>query len=618
LAESFLDSGADVRPVKRAELLQVAATAALAAGRVETARRRSEAARRLFASQQRDLWEARAAFVAVQARYAAGRRDGRLLTTAVDLAERLRGLRSEDAPLAYLLAGRLALDRGHMTSASASLAAAGRYRRRGPALQRATGWLAVALEADDAGRSRQVLAACRRGLDALDEHRSTFGGTELRAVATGHGRELASIALRHALGSGRPRALLVWSERWRATALTAPAVRPPDDAELASDLAAWRDAARRADEDSDGSSTSSARRERDRWEEAVRQRRMRALGRNDAVTRFDVDGLIDALVAVGSRSEQDGGRGGPAQAVVLVEVGGTLHALVVVEGRVHRREVGPVDEAQREADFARFSLRGAAFGRRVTRLDELGSRLQRVLLGAATPHLGGGPVVLVPPARLHGVPWGLLPILADVPFTVAPSLSMWIAAATRPVPTDRRVALIVGPGLSGAEAEVAALEDLHRDVIVLHGGDATAERTIGSLEGAWLAHIAAHGSFRSDSPLFSSLALDDGPLTVHDLDRLEQAPYRVLLSACDVGAGEAVGSDELLGVVTSLLALGTTGVLASVVPVNDLAAVPVMVRTHVDLGRGRTLAEASLAARTEAAGDPLAAATAASFTPWGA
>jgi CHAT domain-containing protein len=189
-------------------------------------------------------------------------------------------------------------------------------------------------------------------------------------------------------------------------------------------------------------------------------------------------------------------------------------------------------------------------------------------------------------------------------------------SSTRPVPPSRAVTLVVGPGLSGAEAEVGQLRHLHRRVESLEGDQATAERAMSALDGVWLAHIAAHGTFRSDSPLFSSLNLRDGPLTVYDLDRLRRPPYRIILSACDVGGGEAVGSDELLGLVSSLLGLGSTGVLAAAVAVNDRAAVPMMTRIHAELAAGASLAESWLAARVEAT-EPLAVATAASFTAWG-
>ena len=42
---------------------------------------------------------------------------------------------------------------------------------------------------------------------------------------------------------------------------------------------------------------------------------------------------------------------------------------------------------------------------------------------------------------------------------------------------------------------------------MLADGTATARRVLGALDGAPLAHIAAHGTFRADSPLFSSLRM---------------------------------------------------------------------------------------------------------------
>ncbi|WP_049574441.1 CHAT domain-containing protein, partial [Nonomuraea sp. SBT364] len=117
------------------------------------------------------------------------------------------------------------------------------------------------------------------------------------------------------------------------------------------------------------------------------------------------------------------------------------------------------------------------------------------------------------------------------------------------------------------------------------------------IDGCALAHVAAHATFRADSPLFSSLYLDDGPLTVYDLERLRRAPYRLVLSSCDSAQMAAVGADELIGPATALLHLGTAGIVASVVPVNDETAVPVMVRLHAGLRRGLTLAEALRDAR---------------------
>ena len=55
-----------------------------------------------------------------------------------------------------------------------------------------------ALQAQAADDPRRLLAACRRGLAVLDEHRFTLGASELRAQATAHGAELALLAQRHA------------------------------------------------------------------------------------------------------------------------------------------------------------------------------------------------------------------------------------------------------------------------------------------------------------------------------------------------------------------------------------------------------------------------------------
>jgi CHAT domain-containing protein len=78
------------------------------------------------------------------------------------------------------------------------------------------------------------------------------------------------------------------------------------------------------------------------------------------------------------------------------------------------------------------------------------------------------------------------------------------------------------------------------------------------------------------------------------------------------------GADELLGLASSLIPLGTAGVVASVVPVNDGAVVPLMTALHREFRRGSTLAEALRDARHGLESDPVAAATSWSFISLGA
>ena len=229
---------------KTTELLFAAATAALAAGHPAEARERADQARQLFRAQGRTLWEARAGLVLAQARYAAGEHSAALFRYAEGVAAGLKASRVDEAMQAHLLAGRIALSQGSVTEADQHLERAARSRRRRPPLTRSVAWLARALQADARGNARATVAACTRGLDALDEHQMTLGATELRAYGTAHGAELARLAQRDALRRGDVRRLLFWSERWRATAMAARSTPLQEDKELAAELEALRNVTR--------------------------------------------------------------------------------------------------------------------------------------------------------------------------------------------------------------------------------------------------------------------------------------------------------------------------------------------------------------------------------------
>ena len=600
---------------KKAELLLSAAEAALAAGEPGLAAARAQAALPMFTAQGRHWWAAHAGLLLLQARCASRPPSARLLRQAARVAADLDLVGSAEAAQARLLAGRLARALGQPTAAEAYLTAAARNRhRRVTALARAQGWLAEAHRADAAGDRRRLLAACGRGLAILDEHQVTLGASELRAQATAHGAELAALAQRAALATGRPRLMLSWSERWRATAHAVPAARPADDAALQADLTALRDVTSRLDKAlAGGDPAGHFRREQLRLEASVRARvlRSRHHGRGgEGGWGFSTEELLGAL--------------GPAALLQIVAIDGDLHILVCRGGQVRHVRAGRADEAATEVGFARFGLRRLAHGRgagpdgtTLATLETSGHRLETVLLGPAARLLGDGPVVVVPPGRLHAVPWALLPALRDRAVSVAPSARAWLQALAVKPPDRAAPVFVRGPGL-GSGTEIPALAAEYPDATVLGSGTATARRVLGALDGAGLAHIAAHGSFRADSPLFSSLRMDDGPLTVYDLERLRRAPYRVIFSSCDSGVLAPAGADELLGLAHCLAPLGTAGIVASVVPVNDQATATLMTALHKHLRGGAGLAEALRLARDGAEDEPVHAATAWSFLALGA
>ncbi len=109
----------------------------------------------------------------------------------------------------------------------------------------------------------------------------------------------------------------------------------------------------------------------------------------------------------------------------------------------------------------------------------------------------------------------------------------------------------------------------------------------------------------------------DGPLTVHDFARLRRAPYQLILPCCESGLLAPSGADELLGLASTLMPMGTAGIVASVVPVNDSATMPLMLELHGGLRCRRTLGESLRDARRQAGRDPVQLATALSFLALG-
>jgi CHAT domain-containing protein len=105
-------------------------------------------------------------------------------------------------------------------------------------------------------------------------------------------------------------------------------------------------------------------------------------------------------------------------------------------------------------------------------------------------------------------------------------------------------------------------------------------------------HLACHGMFRSDNPMFSSLKLGDGWLTAAEVLDLDLAGALVTLSACESGRNEVFGGDELIGLTRAFLGAGAATLVASLWLVQDETTAELMDKwyEHLREGVGRAAA----------------------------
>jgi tetratricopeptide (TPR) repeat protein len=606
-----------------AEARLMLARAELADGAPAAARRTAATAQRSFACQQRSSWAAVARHVGLRSAWADGERSPALLRSALETASRLEAAGWAAAGLdTRLMAARMAVDLRRLDVAHAQLSTAARARRSPhPALQ-AQAWHALALLRIQSGDRRGAYAAVSAGLDAADQRRALLGATELRVQVAGQVEELADLGVALAIEEGAAAQVLCSTERHRAATMRMRPLRPPRDPALASLLAQLQAAARQAEEAllADAPSQELDAR-RSALELKVRRRVRCAAGapRGQPLSAPDEQALGQAL--------------GERVLVEYLECAGNLHAVVLRGGECSLHRLGPVGPVALEAESLRFAWRrlltshGSAASLEAAQdlATAAGAHLDAALMLPLAPLTGNRPLVVVPTGFLQSLPWPVLPSCAGRALTMAPSAATWLrarnASRDRAVSGDgaagraaRQVTLIAGPGLPGSEPELDAVAALYPAAEVLTGRSATVGAALRALDGADVAHIAAHGRFRADNAMFSSLVLADGPLTVYDLEGLRQAPRAIMLAACDSALSPALPGDEMTGLVAALLALGTTTVIAALLPVPDPVMGPLALGWHRGASSGRAPAEALLAVRAQARETgPLAQVTAAAL-----
>ncbi|HEV3174309.1 MAG TPA: CHAT domain-containing tetratricopeptide repeat protein [Actinocrinis sp.] len=584
------------------------ARAALKAGDPAAAAEQAHAARVAFSRQRRPGWAAWARTVEHGARFASGERSAALLRDMIRNIKQTELAGWLVTPQeTRLLAAHTALAIGRRQTAVELYSQVAASRLGGPAGLRVFGWEAETalceLRGDSAGAGRAI----DRGLREVAEYAGTLGATDLRTAAAQLGADLAQSGLRLALDRGSPRQVLVRAEQWRAATLRRRPVQPPDDTEFAAKLARLRAVVAQISEGGlAGKNISGLQTLRVRLEREIRELARFAPG-GDYAPEPPLD-----LKALATRLED-------RALVEFVRHGDDLHAVSLVEGRMRHHRLGSYKAVLDELESLRFSLQrmalryGSAAMQQATyaAFDYARQALDNALLRPMGKLIENRALVLVPTGSLHALAWSVLPSTDGRPVTVAPSARTWLTAMSAhaghserthgkhghdghdewPAHTaassrGERVALACGPGPPHAEAEIEELAKRYPLAKPLYGEDATAQAVADALDGADLAHIAAHGRFRADNPLFSSLDLADGPLTVYDLERLRQAPRTLVLSACDTALSGIRPGDELMGVASAVFALGTRTLIAAVVPVGDAETKTLMSVFHEQLAAG--------------------------------
>ena len=208
-------------------------------------------------------------------------------------------------------------------------------------------------------------------------------------------------------------------------------------------------------------------------------------------------------------------------------------------------------------------------------------------------------IVFVPHGLLHYVPFHALHdgesyLIDRFAISYAPSAGVYAQCQTKPV-TAAGDSLILGvpdERTPAIRAEVEALARILPNAKLFLGDDATEDvlRTYGPRSKS--VHIATHGYFRQDNPMFSSIRLGSSHLSLYDMAHLQLPVELVVLSGCATGLNVVTPGDELMGLVRGLLQAGAQSLVLSLWDVNDDSTKEFMVEFYTELQQGHSRADA--------------------------
>ncbi|HMQ53722.1 MAG TPA: CHAT domain-containing tetratricopeptide repeat protein [Anaerolineae bacterium] len=351
-----------------------------------------------------------------------------------------------------------------------------------------------------------------------------------------------------------------------------------------------------------------------RLEQEFNQLRLRAVAETNTTNPF---GLVLHLKAIQARL--------PADLVLIAyhTLGQELLAFVVspTELRVVRRlstveTVQPLlqrlaqqwDRFRAGSEFAgrHASLLQRSVQRLLTTLyTELFAPVEAELIRLGRPENSSLPkLVVMPHGLLHQAPFhaffdGRHYLLERFEFSYAPSATVFTLCQKRQS-SGLKQALVFGltdrliPAAVKEAEQVAA--QFQRAGLYLNR-QATLATLRQQVSASHVLHLACHGMFRVDNPMFSALKLHDGWLTAHEVLGLDLKGTLVTLSACESGRSAVIGGDEIIGLTRAFLGAGASSVVVSQWLVQDETTAVLMAHFYKQLKEGQSPAAALRAAQ---------------------
>ncbi len=201
------------------------------------------------------------------------------------------------------------------------------------------------------------------------------------------------------------------------------------------------------------------------------------------------------------------------------------------------------------------------------------------LIAPVRAQLSARHLVIIPHGTLHYLPFQAIhdgeAFLTDsFDISYAPSAAVYALCHSRPAASSGG-SLVFGVPDTHAPLIKDEVESVHRilpNSELFLGEAATHEKFFERAQSSLIIHIATHGTFRPDNPMFSGVRLGDGFLYLYELYNLQLNADLLTLSGCATGLNVVADGDELVGLIRGALYAGARSLLLTLWEVNDRSA----------------------------------------------